>query len=325
MTTDDANWARYRYDYNEATGEFLWRNPPNKGPRNKMHIGKPAGTVNPSDDMLMLRLGKKMHSAARVAWLYVNGEWPDRQVHYLDAALPLPTRNRFSNLRLVGRAVAELTVEKVRALLDYDPETGVFTWRVKRRGVRLGERAGTVKSVGEGRVPHCYIRIDQVDYAAQRLAWLHVHGDWPATRIVFDNGDPTDCRIANLRVGEFEHGTRQNPEVAPEVLIARRARKYRKHDLLRDFGLTEADYQAKLDAQDACCAICRKPERVTRNGKPRNLSIDHDHKTGAIRELLCNNCNALLGLVNDDIGLLAAAIAYLSKHQLSPLPRKESA
>ncbi len=107
-------------------------------------------------------------------------------------------------------------------------------------------------------------------------------------------------------------------------MAKRRSRKFRKHDLKRNFGLTEAEYQAMHDAQDGCCAICHQPERTTRNGKPRNLSVDHDHRTDAIRELLCNNCNALLGLVDDDIELLEAAITYLRKHVV-PLSRKESA
>lgn len=63
--------------------------------------------------------------------------------------------------------------------------------------------------------------------------------------------------------------------------IARRAR------WLRDkYGITLAEFAAILKVQGGTCAICRKPPRAG-----RNLHVDHDHKTGEVRGLLCYNCN----------------------------------
>jgi hypothetical protein len=64
-------------------------------------------------------------------------------------------------------------------------------------------------------------------------------------------------------------------------------------------------------AQNNKCAICKQPETATRYGKTANLSIDHDHDTGQLRELLCSNCNVMLGMFNEDPDLIDKAAAYL--------------
>lgn len=69
-----------------------------------------------------------------------------------------------------------------------------------------------------------------------------------------------------------------------------------------------------LAAQNGCCDICGKAESNEIKGKVVSLAVDHDHKTGAIRALLCGNCNRALGLFNDDPALLDAAKAYLARH-----------
>lgn len=69
-----------------------------------------------------------------------------------------------------------------------------------------------------------------------------------------------------------------------------------------------------LSIQGGVCAICKKPERHRSNGpKVKRLAVDHDHTTGEVRGLLCNNCNRALGLFGDDVTALQAAIDYLSR------------
>lgn len=82
------------------------------------------------------------------------------------------------------------------------------------------------------------------------------------------------------------------------------------------FGVDAAKYQGMLQDQKGCCAICKQPEshKDGQSGKPKDLAVDHDHKTGAVRALLCSSCNTALGLFNDDPALLSAAKAYLVKH-----------
>lgn len=86
-------------------------------------------------------------------------------------------------------------------------------------------------------------------------------------------------------------------------------------------GLTENDYQKMLLKQNSVCAICKKPERATRNGKIKKIAIDHCHTTKKIRGLLCQFCNALIGYSEDSIEILESAIQYLkdaNKNQSSP-------
>lgn len=88
-----------------------------------------------------------------------------------------------------------LRSERVRELLDYDPDTGVFVWARDYSSRRKGAVAGHV-SATNGAVE---IRIDRRPYLAHRLAWLLIYGVWPKLFIDHANGDPSDNRIANLR------------------------------------------------------------------------------------------------------------------------------
>ncbi len=77
--------------------------------------------------------------------------------------------------------------------------------------------------------------------------------------------------------------------------------------LKRDYGISIDDYNSLLKAQNNRCAICGIENSKTK----KDLDIDHDHKTGEIRGLLCNKCNILLGYCNENIFVLDNAIAYL--------------
>lgn len=81
-------------------------------------------------------------------------------------------------------------------------------------------------------------------------------------------------------------------------------------------GVDALRYQELLHEQRGVCAVCSQPEKSPdkASGKIRDLCIDHDHDTGAVRALLCSNCNRALGLLGDDPAVLDAAKAYLAKH-----------
>ena len=71
--------------------------------------------------------------------------------------------------------------------------------------------------------------------------------------------------------------------------------------------MTVEDYDALMEKQNGQCAICKTNELTFGRG----LVVDHNHKTGQIRGLLCSHCNVILGHANDDTKVLASAIQYL--------------
>jgi hypothetical protein len=78
---------------------------------------------------------------------------------------------------------------------------------------------------------------------------------------------------------------------------------------LRKYGMTVEDYESLEDRQSGVCAICLGPPV----GKFRKLHVDHCHKTGKVRGLLCNKCNTAIGFLGDDPELAKRAINYLEE------------
>lgn len=101
------------------------------------------------------------------------------------------------------RAKNDLTKEEVEAVVDYDPETGIFLWK-RHRGttatIKAGRIAGRVSpSYGRKMGGRRQIFIKGRYLYASRLAWLLVTGDWPSDQLDHINGDVLDDRFANLR------------------------------------------------------------------------------------------------------------------------------
>ena len=82
----------------------------------------------------------------------------------------------------------------------------------------------------------------------------------------------------------------------------------------RQYGISLSEYLRKVEAQQGQCAICGEIESLIRLGKTCELSVDHNHATGAVRDLLCSRCNTILGRANDNAELLLKMVAYLEQH-----------
>ena len=88
-----------------------------------------------------------------------------------------------------------LTAERLRELLDYDPDTGAFTWRVTRsHQIKAGNVAGSTIAKD-----YVQIRIDGRRYLAHRLAWFYIYGEWPAGQLDHADTHGNHNWITNLR------------------------------------------------------------------------------------------------------------------------------
>ena len=86
------------------------------------------------------------------------------------------------------------SAEELRRLVNYDTETGIFTWLAQRQRVSAGDVAGSRNASG-----YWSIMIDYRGYLAHRLAWFYMYGEWPEA-LDHINRNRSDNRIGNLRI-----------------------------------------------------------------------------------------------------------------------------
>lgn len=92
-------------------------------------------------------------------------------------------------------AKTNLSAERLRELLNYDPLSGNLTWKIRTSNrIKVGDIAGALLLTG-----YLSISIDGKLHRAHRLVWLWVYGVWPDAELDHINGVRTDNRIANLR------------------------------------------------------------------------------------------------------------------------------
>ena len=117
-----------------------------------------------------------------------------------------------------------LTQERLKELLHYDPETGVFKWKQERRGgefysvvlVKVGDIAGSLRS-GERGYRHWKIGVDGENYRAHRLAWFYMKGEWPKI-IDHKDGDALNNRLSNLRLAtDTQNLANAKKRVGPKI------------------------------------------------------------------------------------------------------------
>lgn len=123
------------------------------------------------------------------------------------------------------------------------------------------------------------------------------------------NSNPTFRDLATKRSKKWREENRERSQAYMRDYAATHPEEFRSYKVMHLYKLSEVEYTQKLEDQGGICAICPRPQE-------RNLSVDHDHKTGKIRDLLCLKCNSLLGFVDDDIDILLSAVKYLLSHQV---------
>lgn len=87
-------------------------------------------------------------------------------------------------------------------------------------------------------------------------------------------------------------------------------RKHKSKVMFKKYGITLEQYELLWKSQGECCKICK----TTENSKGKSFAIDHCHKSGKVRGILCDNCNHILGKAKDDPKVLDEASAYLKSN-----------
>ena len=117
---------------------------------------------------------------------------------------------------------------------------------------------------------------------------------------------------------ELAEGYFNSTPMAEILLEAIKRKDYENlRNNIRKYGLTVAEFEAMLAAQDGLCMICGKPPKPDGVRAASRLHIDHDHATGENRDLICLNCNRGLGYFKDDPVLMRAAAEYVERHRAS--------
>lgn len=111
------------------------------------------------------------------------------------------------------------------------------------------------------------------------------------------------------------HGTKDKLDSSCKLCVGQKAKDHysenktrvRDRDYRKKYGITLKDFNAFMEQQKGLCAICHKPE----TGKA--LAVDHCHKNGTIRGLLCQKCNTSIGQMEDCPDRLRQAALYLER------------
>lgn len=320
--------------YDPETGHFIWKI---SGARNR--AGNRAGHTGPGGRWV-ISLDSNLYYGARLAWFYAHGEWPSGKIAQ---ASEDKTDCRLVNLSDVTQA--ELVAGSKVNSLNKSGIKGVSWSKAKAKWVamitrdgsqhylgafetkddaaaayRVAAETGNLRSVGSKKDPNWSTSRRQrsakwadIQFSPSIVGWDSLE------QFVADIGEPPTAEHVLMRV-------RYDEALGPGNATWRlpwSKRPGHEEDPQRSYNLGlgqhkyeigPEEYDRLFAEQKGLCAICGQPERTAYREGTRRLAVDHSHATGAIRSLLCSNCNNGLGRFDDDPALLRAAADYLDAH-----------
>lgn len=351
LTKNDAltaEEARHLFNYDPATGALTWRNPTQRA----VAVGDVPGSVS-KKGYRAISIYNRIFLAHRIVWLIVHGELPVANIvakngDFCDLRIENLTTETFADTARKasrktnasgGRGVHyEAHTKKWRAEITRNYERiqlGRFDTRedaqaaydaARRRDVGpvspelRAKRAAA--SAQQGRMRYLWDRTQKENdgltgwssYVEFSRSLGH---DVPRYSRVVKIDNAQMIGPDNFRVEPIPTANRQVRDGA-QTYFRDRAQtsreRYRGHELRKNFGIEYEDYARMLLEQNGVCAICNKPETAVKYGRIMMLAVDHDHTTGAIRGLLCRNCNSGIGQFMERPDLLRSAADYVRKH-----------
>lgn len=234
--------------YDPETGIFTW-----KVRRGMAPAGSAAGSARP-DGRITIYVDSVPYEASTLAWLYVHGEFPPKKLRRKNG---VNSDNRIANFHDPYAPMPKvihppLTADRLRELVAYDPDTGVFTRRkVMGKTSRVGDVIGSINK--QGRLE---ISVSGKIHFAHRLAWLYMTGDWPKYTIDHIDGDPINNRFANLR--DVPHSVNTENVRAPRsnsrsgiLGVAKRHHKWRSAIVVKGKYIFLGSFATQEEASDA--------------------------------------------------------------------------
>ena len=185
--------------YDKETGVFTW----NVNRKGKAMEGTVAGNVtskNGKPSSIAINVFDKKYAAHKLAFLIVEGRMPDGVVLHKDKdARNNKWENLYESPDIRFKKEEKPTQEWLKQILNYDPETGLFVWKVGKGPVkdRIGTVAGCVHENHSGK-KYIRIHIDGKQYSAHRLAWLYMTGKYPEDQVDHEDGNGENNRFSNL-------------------------------------------------------------------------------------------------------------------------------
>lgn len=114
------------------------------------------------------------------------------------------------------------------------------------------------------------------------------------------------------RIIEYRNSRKEISRKLDNKHYARTKDRHRELQMARRYQISIEEYKSLFKNQNNLCAICDKPETARMYGVNKYLAVDHCHKTGKVRGLLCKKCNQAIGLLDENIDLLDKIKIYLN-------------